>query len=122
MVRLGINKKTGEKVAVKVIDKKSLGEKTHMIHTEVDILKRIEHPHIVLLKEMFETPSFIYLVMELYVLPPLFLLSPLSINRPHPSSPGLSLGGLVYTIFWLSLGALHCIMIIMQRRSWGHPE
>jgi serine/threonine protein kinase len=65
-VRLGINKKTQEKVAIKVIDKKSLGDKTHMIHTEVDILKRIEHSNIVLLKEMFETQSYIYLVMELY--------------------------------------------------------
>ena len=67
VVRVGINKKTSEKVAIKVIDKKTLGDKTDMIQSEVEILKRITHPNIVELKEMFETSSVIYLVMELYV-------------------------------------------------------
>eukprot|EP01111_Echinosteliopsis_oligospora_P000685 TRINITY_DN1078_c0_g1_i1.p1 TRINITY_DN1078_c0_g1~~TRINITY_DN1078_c0_g1_i1.p1 ORF type:complete len:326 (-),score=93.55 TRINITY_DN1078_c0_g1_i1:85-1017(-) len=65
VVRLGVNKKTGEKVAIKVIEKKNLGDKTHMIKSEVDILKKIHHPNIILLRELYETPTTIYLVMEL---------------------------------------------------------
>lgn len=65
VVRVGINKKTSEKVAIKVIDKKTLGDKTDMIQSEVEILKKITHPNIVLLKDIFETSSVLYLVMEL---------------------------------------------------------
>eukprot|EP01116_Phalansterium_solitarium_P005805 TRINITY_DN178_c0_g1_i2.p1 TRINITY_DN178_c0_g1~~TRINITY_DN178_c0_g1_i2.p1 ORF type:complete len:259 (-),score=68.20 TRINITY_DN178_c0_g1_i2:443-1219(-) len=36
-----------------------------MIQTEIDILRRVRHPFIISLKEMFETPTHIYLVMEL---------------------------------------------------------
>ena len=64
-VRKAIHKKTGEVVAVKVIDKKSVGDKTEMIQTEIDILRRVRHPHIISLKEMFETSTTICLVMEL---------------------------------------------------------
>lgn len=64
---MGINKKTSEKVAIKVIDKKNLGDKTDMIQAEVGILKNITHPNIVSLKDMFETNTMIYLIMELYV-------------------------------------------------------
>jgi calcium/calmodulin-dependent protein kinase I len=65
VVRVGINKKTSEKVAIKVIDKKTLNDKADMIQSEVEILKKITHPNIVLLKDLFETPTHIYLVMEL---------------------------------------------------------
>ncbi len=64
----GVHKKTQKKVAIKVIDKKKLGDKVHMIQAEVDILKKIKHKNIVELEEVFDTQSHIYLVMELYVL------------------------------------------------------
>ncbi len=38
-----------------------------MLQTEVDILQKVRHPYIVELKEMFETSTHIYLVMEMYV-------------------------------------------------------
>lgn len=50
---------------MKIIDKKAVGEKTEMIQTEIDILRRVRHPYIIGLKEMFETSTTIYLVMEL---------------------------------------------------------
>ena len=34
---------------------------------EVDILKKVNHPNIIALKELFDTPEKLYLVMELYV-------------------------------------------------------
>lgn len=64
-VKKGINKKSGEIVAIKIIDKKSVGDKTEMIQTEIDILRRVRHPYIIGMKEMFETPTTIYLIMEL---------------------------------------------------------
>ncbi len=64
-VRKGTNKKTGEEYAIKIIDKRAVGDKTEMIQTEIDILRRVRHPYIISLKEMFETPTTIYLVMEL---------------------------------------------------------
>ena len=36
-----------------------------MIETEVNILKRVKHDHIIRLYEMFELDNRIYLVMEL---------------------------------------------------------
>ena len=84
VVRLGTNKRTGEKGAVKIIDKKTLGgDKKNTVNSEVEILKRVEHPNIVLLKEMFETQTCIYLVMELYVISLIFIsFSPLFLDFP----------------------------------------
>jgi calcium/calmodulin-dependent protein kinase I len=65
VVKLGVNRKTGEEVAVKVIDKKRVGQKKEMIQTEVEILQRVHSPYIIQLKEMFETSTHLYLVMEL---------------------------------------------------------
>lgn len=67
VVKLGINKKTGEKVAIKVIDKKSASteQDEKRLKTEVEILKKVKHPNIVCLKDMFETPEKLFLVMEL---------------------------------------------------------
>jgi len=67
VVFLAQNKKTGEKVAVKTIDKKAAStvQDQNRLKTEVEILKKIKHPNIVCLKEMYETPEKLYLVMEL---------------------------------------------------------
>lgn len=67
-VKKATHKKTGEVVAVKIIKKKDVGDKAEMIETEIDILRRVRHPNIISLKEMFETDKEICLVMELYVM------------------------------------------------------
>jgi calcium/calmodulin-dependent protein kinase I len=64
-VRMGTNKKTGEEVAIKIIEKKKVGQKKDMLETEVEILKRVKHPNVIAMHEMFETSTHIYLVMEL---------------------------------------------------------
>jgi len=70
VVHLAVSIKTGEKVAVKIIDKKeaSAEQDEKRMKTEVDILKRVKHQNIVGLKDIFETPEKLSLVMELFEL------------------------------------------------------
>jgi calcium/calmodulin-dependent protein kinase I len=63
-VKLGIDKKTGEKVAIKIINKPT-GSKIAMLKTEVDIMTRTDHPNVVKLHKVHETPTVLYLVMEI---------------------------------------------------------
>ncbi|XP_048777484.2 serine/threonine-protein kinase DCLK1-like isoform X2 [Ostrea edulis] len=50
--------------ALKKIDKRSCKGKEHMIENEVSILRRVDHPNIILLIEEFDTKDSLYLVME----------------------------------------------------------
>ncbi|KNC46360.1 CAMK/CAMK1 protein kinase [Thecamonas trahens ATCC 50062] len=61
----GVHNISGDEVAVKIIDKDAVGEKTHMLLTEVEIMQSIDHPNVITLLEIFETPSQLVLVMEL---------------------------------------------------------
>jgi serine/threonine protein kinase len=48
---------------MKIIKKNKLNaEELAVVHDEVEIMHRINHPHAVQLYEMFETPSKIYMV------------------------------------------------------------
>mmetsp|Transcript_24109 Transcript_24109/g.41198 ORF Transcript_24109/g.41198 Transcript_24109/m.41198 type:complete len:289 (-) Transcript_24109:145-1011(-) len=59
----GTHKETGEEYAIKCIEKHDVD--TSRLQTEVDILTQVSHPHIISLKEVFDTPDTLYLVMEL---------------------------------------------------------
>jgi len=62
----GIHKRTKQEVAIKIINKKELGKDYEKnLTTEVDILKRVDHPSIIGLLEIHETQEKLYLVMEL---------------------------------------------------------
>ncbi|TPX34872.1 hypothetical protein SmJEL517_g02653 [Synchytrium microbalum] len=64
-VRLATHMLTGEKVAVKIIDKTKLDKPTaKKLHREVRIMKLLNHPHIVKLYEVIDTPRELFLVME----------------------------------------------------------
>jgi calcium/calmodulin-dependent protein kinase I len=65
IVRLCVRKEDGKEFAVKIIEKKRVGQKKDMLETEVEILKQVDHPHVVHMEAMFETPTHLYLVMEL---------------------------------------------------------
>lgn len=68
VVHRAIHKKTGQEFAVKVIKKAVLGtdEKTRKRYvTEVEILKKANHPHIIPLEDLIDTNEKLYLVMEL---------------------------------------------------------
>jgi len=63
-VKLGIHRQTGEKVAVKIIQKPT-GSKIAMLKAEVDILTRCDHPNVVKMHACYETEKILYLVLEL---------------------------------------------------------
>jgi len=66
IVYLANQKSTGQQYAIKVINKKDLGKDYEKnLRMEVDILKQVRHPNIIALKELFDTPDKLYLVMEL---------------------------------------------------------
>lgn len=61
----GQNRHTGSPVAVKLIDKLRFPHKHEsQLRTEVTILQNLNHPGIIRLDQMFETPERIYVVME----------------------------------------------------------
>ena len=66
-VVLGIHIPTGEKVAIKIMDKEQiLSDEMNKVRVlnEISILKKVRHNNIVKLYEVMETPQKIYLVME----------------------------------------------------------
>lgn len=65
VVKVGIDRQTGVKYAIKIIDKSKCKGKEGMIETEISILKSISHENIIQLYEMYEVNNHIYLVMEL---------------------------------------------------------
>ena len=64
-VYLGKEKKTNRKVAIKRINKKKLTENDlDLLKTEIDILKICQHPNIIKLYKIIETPTNLDLIME----------------------------------------------------------
>jgi len=63
-VKLGTNRTTGEKVAIKIINKPT-GNKIAMLKAEVNILTKCDHPNIVKMYKCYETDKILYLVLEL---------------------------------------------------------
>eukprot|EP00392_Amoebophrya_sp_AT5.2_P012420 g12523.t1 len=65
-VKLGTHILTGEKVAVKILEKERIVDVADVerVAREIHILKLIRHPHIIQLYEIIETPKQLYLIME----------------------------------------------------------
>ncbi len=65
MVRVVDHKTTGLSFACKTI-KKKLGSTSsyEQLQREVSIMKKVKHKHIVQLKEVYETPKKICMIME----------------------------------------------------------
>ena len=57
---------TGEKVAVKILEKSRIKDKKDIerIRREIKILKKVRHPNIIQLYEIIETESELFLIME----------------------------------------------------------
>jgi serine/threonine protein kinase len=65
VVRKGISKADGTVYAVKYIDKRKLGQDdAAMLESECAVLKEVNHPNIVILHEIFDSPEELVLVME----------------------------------------------------------
>ena len=65
-VRLGTHILTGEKVAVKILEKNRITDVSDVerVAREIHILKIIRHPHIVQLYEIIETSKQLYIITE----------------------------------------------------------
>ncbi|KAJ8347312.1 hypothetical protein SKAU_G00287130 [Synaphobranchus kaupii] len=65
LVKLGIHCITGQKVAVKIVNREKLSESVLMkVEREIAILKLIEHPHVLKLHDVYENNKYLYLVLE----------------------------------------------------------
>ena len=65
LVKLGINKHTKEKVAIKIMNKKKIDSSDiELMRTEIEILKICQHPNIIRLYDIFENIDYIYIIME----------------------------------------------------------
>ena len=66
LVKLGFNKQTGQKVAIKVISKKEISDDSDIEkqYFELEILKTINHRSVAKLIEVFDTLEYTFIVME----------------------------------------------------------
>jgi len=66
IVKKGKNKKTGDEVAIKCINKKNLKkDELQLLTREINIMQKLRHKSIIQLIDIFETPSELFLVLEL---------------------------------------------------------
>jgi serine/threonine protein kinase len=68
-VRLGTNRRTSEQVAIKIVEKKRFAMQADFsfktLQSEVDILRRMNHPNIIRVIDVFDTPKAFTLALEL---------------------------------------------------------
>lgn len=62
IVRLGINKQSGQKVAIKIMQKKNMSKiDLELVKNEIEILKVSQHPNIIRLYDVFENAEDFYI-------------------------------------------------------------
>ncbi|XP_055840590.1 serine/threonine-protein kinase SIK2 isoform X2 [Episyrphus balteatus] len=65
VVKLARHRITKNEVAIKIIDKSQLDTSNlQKVYREVEIMKRLDHPHIIKLYQVMETKNMIYIVSE----------------------------------------------------------
>ena len=66
IVKLGINKLTGEKVAIKILEKKKIIKKEELerVIREINILKNIKHLNLIKVNQIKEDDEHYYMIME----------------------------------------------------------
>ena len=66
VVNLGIHKKTGQQVAIKILNKENIKtiEDKELVRIEIGILKLCHHPNIVRLLDHLENNDYIYIITE----------------------------------------------------------
>lgn len=65
IVRGGIHKKTGKRVAIKVMKKSAMSQlDVELVKQEIEILKMCQHPNLLHMLDVFENTEYIYIVTE----------------------------------------------------------
>lgn len=67
-VKLAYHVATGEKVAIKIMDKKRLGDDLPRIRTEIAAMKELVHQNICKLYQVMETDDKFFMVLEVPLL------------------------------------------------------
>ena len=66
IVRSAIHRKTGKRVAIKVMKKSIMtAQDVELVNQEIEILKMSQHPNLIKMLDVFESIEHIYIVMEL---------------------------------------------------------
>ena len=63
-VKLGYHLLTGEKVAIKIMDKKALGEELPRVRIEIEAMKSLIHQNICRLYQVIETEDKFFMILE----------------------------------------------------------
>lgn len=66
-VKLAFHKNTGEQVAIKIINKELIAQKPAMepkLRREIAVMKLLNHPHVLHMYDVIDTPEFFFLVLE----------------------------------------------------------
>ncbi|XP_046492633.1 maternal embryonic leucine zipper kinase [Neodiprion pinetum] len=63
-VKLGTHVATGEKVAIKIMEKNALGDDLPRVKMEVEALKTLAHQHVCKLYQVIETDSHYFMIIE----------------------------------------------------------
>jgi serine/threonine protein kinase len=65
-VKRAVKKSDKSEYAIKIIDKAKLNkEELAVIHDEVDIMQKVNHPHCVKMYELYDTKKKLYMVLEI---------------------------------------------------------
>jgi calcium/calmodulin-dependent protein kinase I len=89
-VYLARRRSDGRECAVKIIDRNRIGEHISCVYLEITLLKKLDHPIIVPLIDLFEDDQWIYLVLEL--MPGGTLLKRINTEWPQGYPEGLAIG------------------------------
>eukprot|EP00013_Stygamoeba_regulata_P026867 CAMPEP_0177655894 /NCGR_PEP_ID=MMETSP0447-20121125/15240_1 /TAXON_ID=0 /ORGANISM="Stygamoeba regulata, Strain BSH-02190019" /LENGTH=296 /DNA_ID=CAMNT_0019159903 /DNA_START=29 /DNA_END=919 /DNA_ORIENTATION=+ len=65
VVKNCMRKADKKRFAVKMIEKKNVGQEMDRLATEIQILKKVKHPNIISLEDIFESNEMLYIVTEL---------------------------------------------------------
>lgn len=65
-VRCGVHKKSGKRVAIKVMKKATMSQlDVELVKQEIEILKICQHPNLLRMLDVFENTEYIYIVTEI---------------------------------------------------------
>ncbi|CAF3638124.1 unnamed protein product [Adineta steineri] len=65
LVKLGVHYVTGDKVAIKIVNREALSESVLLkVEREIAIMKLIEHPHVLRIHDVYESRKYLYLILE----------------------------------------------------------